>query len=48
MFVRVRIKGLPLKLTKATPVNLTLVVDTSGSMAGAEIEKEKEAVATLV
>lgn len=48
VLVRVRLKGLPLKNAKQPPINLALVVDTSGSMVGPEIEKEKEAVATLV
>jgi Ca-activated chloride channel family protein len=46
--VRVRVRGLPLAQTKRTPLDLALVVDTSGSMDGVAIEKAREAVGRLV
>ena len=48
MFVRVRVTGLPLATAKRTPINLVLVVDTSGSMEGTAIDRAREACATLV
>jgi len=46
--VRVRVRGLPLTQTKRPPLDLALVVDTSGSMDGPAMEKAKEAVSRLV
>lgn len=46
--VRVRVRGLPLSQTKRPPLDLALVVDTSGSMDGAAMDKAKEAVGRLV
>jgi Ca-activated chloride channel homolog len=48
MFVRVRLTGLKLQTEKRPPINLVLVADTSGSMVGQAIEREKEACAKLV
>ncbi|NUP13441.1 MAG: VWA domain-containing protein [Polyangiaceae bacterium] len=48
MFVRVRVKGLPLVTEKRTHLDLALAVDTSGSMEGPGIERVREACATLV
>lgn len=48
LFVRVRLTGLPLAAAKRPPINLVLVVDTSGSMEGAAIERARDACATLV
>ncbi|NUO54640.1 MAG: VWA domain-containing protein [Polyangiaceae bacterium] len=48
LFVRVRLTGLKLESDKRPPINLVLVADTSGSMVGAPIEREKEACAKLV
>lgn len=48
LFVRVRIAGLTLPGAKRPPINLGLVVDTSGSMAGPAIERAKEACGALV
>ncbi|MBL9109348.1 MAG: VWA domain-containing protein, partial [Myxococcales bacterium] len=46
--VRVRVRGLPLAQTQRPPLDLALVVDTSGSMDGVAIEKAREAVGRLV
>ncbi len=48
LFVRVRLTGLKLETEKRPPINLVLVADTSGSMVGQPIEREKEACAKLV
>jgi Ca-activated chloride channel family protein len=46
--VRVRLLGLETPVKQRPPVNLALVVDTSGSMSGAPIERAREACARLV
>ena len=46
--VRVRVRGLPLAQTKRPPLDLGLVVDTSGSMDGPAIQKAKAACDRLV
>lgn len=48
VFVRIRVRGLPLASKKRPPLNLSLVVDTSGSMEGAAIDRAREACATLL
>ena len=48
VFVRLRLKGLALAATKRPPINLALVVDTSGSMVGAAIEKARDACGSLI
>ncbi len=48
LFVRVRVKGLPIEDKRRPPINIALVVDVSGSMDGAPIERAREACATLV
>ncbi len=48
LIVRVRVTGLALQTAARPPINLALVVDTSGSMEGPELEREREAVQTLV
>lgn len=48
IIVRVRVRGLPLVGKNRPPLNLALVVDTSGSMEGAAIEKSREACGTLL
>jgi Ca-activated chloride channel family protein len=48
LLVRVRVRGLPLTSAKRPPLNVTLVVDTSGSMAGAAIEQARSACGKLV
>lgn len=47
-FVRVRLAGLAPLEAKRPPLNLSLVVDTSGSMAGDAIERAKDACGRLV
>lgn len=46
--VRVRLHGLPLTGKKRPPLNLGLVLDTSGSMEGAPIEQARAACALLL
>ena len=46
--VRVRLHGLPLAGKKRPPLNLGLVLDTSGSMEGAPIEQARAACALLL
>lgn len=46
--VRVRVHGLPLAAKKRPPLNLALVVDTSGSMEGEPIDQARDACARLV
>lgn len=48
LFVRVRLTGLKIETGKRPPINLVLVADTSGSMVGPAIKREKEACAKLV
>lgn len=48
LFVRVRVKGLPIADAKRPALNIALVVDTSGSMDGTAIERAREACSTLV
>ncbi|MBL8742033.1 MAG: VWA domain-containing protein, partial [Myxococcales bacterium] len=48
LLVRVRVRGLPLADAKRPPLNVALVVDTSGSMAGSAIEEARAACAKLV
>jgi Ca-activated chloride channel family protein len=48
MLVRVRVKGLAVQSAKRPPLNLALVVDTSGSMEGAAIDKARDACGALV
>jgi Ca-activated chloride channel family protein len=48
MFVRVRVKGLPLPASKRPRLDLALAVDTSGSMEGKGIEQVRAACKTLV
>jgi Ca-activated chloride channel family protein len=48
VIVRVRLTGLETVQKQRPPVNLALVVDTSGSMVGAPIERAREACARLV
>lgn len=48
IFARVRVRGLPLANSKRPTLNIALVVDASGSMDGAGIEKAREACATMV
>jgi Ca-activated chloride channel family protein len=48
LLVRVRVRGLPLVSAKRPPLNVALVVDTSGSMAGAGIEEGRAACGKLV
>lgn len=47
-FVRVRLSGLAPVEAKRPPLNLSLVVDTSGSMAGDAIERAREACGKLI
>ena len=47
LFVRVRVAGLPIAREKRPPINLALVVDTWGSMAGPAIERAREACSTF-
>lgn len=47
-FVRVRLSGLAPKDERRPPLNLALVVDTSGSMEGAPIERAREACGKLI
>ena len=46
--VRFRVRGLPIVGEKRPPINLALVVDSSGSMDGAPITRAREACATLL
>ena len=48
IFVRVRLHGLTFADRGHTPLNVALVVDTSGSMAGPAIDRAREACSTLV
>ncbi len=48
IFVRIRVKGLPLVEKKRPPINIALVVDASGSMDGAGIEQARAACDALV
>ncbi len=48
ILVRVRVRGLPIVGKKRPPLNLALVVDTSGSMEGTAIERAREACGTLL
>ena len=48
VLVRVRVKGLALVEEKRPALSLALVIDTSGSMEGAAIERAREACQTLV
>ncbi len=48
LVVRIRVVGLPRKVLKRAPVNLALVVDTSGSMEGAAIEDARAASLSLL
>ncbi len=47
-FVRIRLSGLAASEGKRPPLNLALVVDTSGSMAGDAITRAREACGRLV
>lgn len=46
--VRVRVHGLPVLRNNRPPLDLALVVDTSGSMEGAAIEQARTACGTLI
>jgi Ca-activated chloride channel homolog len=46
--VRVRVRGLPQEGKKRPPLNLALVLDTSGSMEGTAIDQARGACATLI
>ncbi|NUO50253.1 MAG: VWA domain-containing protein [Polyangiaceae bacterium] len=48
IFVRVRVKGLPLVEKSRPPINISLVVDASGSMDGEGIKQARAACSTLV
>jgi Ca-activated chloride channel homolog len=48
LLVRVRVRGLPLASAKRPPLNVALVVDASGSMAGEGIEQGRAACGKLV
>jgi Ca-activated chloride channel family protein len=48
LMVRFRVRGLALVGEKRPPINLALVVDSSGSMDGAPITRAREACATLL
>ncbi len=48
IFVRVRVKGLPLVEKSRPPINISLVVDASGSMDGEGIKQARAACSALV
>lgn len=48
LVARFRVRGLPIVGEKRVPINLALVVDSSGSMAGEPINRAREACATLL
>lgn len=48
IFVRVRVKGLPLAEKSRPPINISLVVDASGSMDGEGIKQARAACGALV
>lgn len=48
VMVRFRVRGLAIVDEKRPPINLALVVDSSGSMDGAPIKSAREACATLL
>jgi len=47
-YVKVSLTGFPLELKKRSPINLSLVVDRSGSMSGDRIEKARDAAIMAV
>ncbi len=46
--IKIDLTGTSSRLTKRTPLNVAVVLDRSGSMGGAKIEKAKQAAAAIV